>query len=411
MYFIADFHIHSKYSRATSREMDIEHISRWARLKGVNLMGTGDFTHPEWRRELRAHLDNEEYGVYSHNDILYMLTAEVNNIYFKMGKTRKIHNIIFSPSLEVADRISDMLSQFGNIYSDGRPILSIGCEEMVIRLKDINEDIFVVPAHVWTPHFAIFGANSGFDSIEDCYGSFSDSIYALETGLSSDPPMNWRLSKLDRFCLVSNSDAHSPSKIGREANVFSKRFGYKELIDILKTKDKTRLLFTIEFFPEEGKYHWDGHRKCGLRLSPKEAKDLKYKCPKCGGKITVGVMHRIESLCDRKEGFVLEDAPSYKSLVPLIEIIADAMDMGTESLTVKREYNSLISTFGNEFNILLDVPEDRLIEDVAPRIARGIINARNGDVSVLPGYDGEYGEVNVFSNKDGKAEQKQLELF
>jgi len=407
--FIADFHIHSKYSRATSKSMDIENLSKWAKLKGINLLGSGDFTHPEWLRELKSKFEKIEYGIYKYNDIFYMLTCEVSNIYFKRGRTRKVHNIIFAPSFEDVDKINKLLSKSGNLYSDGRPILSLESSKMIEALTKINEDIFVVPAHIWTPHFSLFGANSGFDSIEECYEEFTPRIYALETGLSSDPGMNWRWSSLDRFSLISNSDAHSPSKIGREANVFREKFGYKELIEILKTKNKENFLYTIEFYPEEGKYHWDGHRKCNARLSPEESKNLNYGCPKCGRRVTIGVMHRVDKLSDRKEGFTLDNAPSCKKLVPLVEIIALALKMGRESQAVEREYNKLVSRFGSEFNILLEAPKEKLKKECPPKIAQGIINVQNGDVEVIPGYDGVFGKVNVYKKEEKK--EKQMEFF
>ena len=408
--FIADFHIHSKYSRATSKNANIENFSEWAKRKGVNLLGTADFTHPDWLRELKGKLEKVEYGLYRHKDIFYMLTCEVSNIYFKIGKVRKIHNIIFAPSFEAVDEINKLLSRYGNLYSDGRAILKLESDNMLKALGKIDKDIFVVPAHAWTPHFGLFGANSGFDSIEECFGDVTDKIYALETGLSSHPPMNWRWSALDRFSLISNSDAHSPSKIGRETNVFKEKFGYEELIEILKTKDRKKFLYTIEFFPQEGKYHWDGHRKCGVGLSPVESKNLNYSCPKCGAKVTIGVMNRVEKLCDRDEGFVLEGAPSYKSLVPLIEIIASSMKMGSQSQAVQKEYNTLIAKFGNEFEILLNAPGERIESECPPKIARGILNVREGNVEVIPGYDGVYGKVNVYKEGEDKKE-RQLGLF
>ncbi|MFH1847983.1 MAG: endonuclease Q family protein, partial [Candidatus Omnitrophota bacterium] len=236
-YFIADFHIHSKYSRATSREMDVENLAKWAKLKGVSLLGTGDFTHPQWYLELKSKLRPAERGIFEHNGVLFMLTAEVSNIYSKTGRSRKVHNIIFAPDFDTADEINKFLSGYGKLHADGRPILGLECDRMVKELSSINPDIAVVPAHVWTPHFSLFGSNSGFDKIEDCFGDQAGKIPALETGLSSDPGMNWRLSALDGFSLISNSDAHSPSKIGREANVFSERFTYKGLFDILRKKD------------------------------------------------------------------------------------------------------------------------------------------------------------------------------
>lgn len=408
--FIADFHIHSKYSRATSKSMDIDNLSKWAGLKGIDLLGTADFTHPDWLRELKGKLENAEYGIYKHKDTFYMLTCEVSNIYFKIGRVRKIHNIIFAPSFELVDEINKILGQYGNLYVDGRAIIKLESDKMVKALSKLSKDIFVVPAHAWTPHFSLFGANSGFDSIEECFGEVTDKIYSLETGLSSDPAMNWRWSSLDRFSLISNSDAHSPSKIGREANVFKEKFGYKELIEILKTKNKEKFLYTVEFYPQEGKYHWDGHRKCGARLSPEESRNLNYRCPKCGAKVTVGVMQRVEKLADRDEGFVLENAPSYKSLVPLIEIIASALGVGSESQGAQREYNALINKFGSEFKLLLEAAEDKIKSECPPKINQAILNARKGDVEVIPGYDGVYGKVSVFKKGEEKSE-KQLELF
>jgi uncharacterized protein (TIGR00375 family) len=390
--------------------MDIEHLSAGAKVKGINLLGTGDFTHPDWLRELKEKLEKAEYGIYKHEGIFYMLTCEVSNIYFKNGRVRKIHNIIFAPSFEAVERINNLLSQYGKLYADGRAILSLESDKMASGLSKIDRDIFIVPAHVWTPHFSLFGANSGFDSIEECFGDYSKDIFALETGLSSDPPMNWRLSALDRMTLMSNSDAHSPGKIGREANVFKDKFGYKELIEILKTKDREKFLYTIEFYPQEGKYHWDGHRKCNARLSPRESKDLNSRCPKCGSKATVGVMHRVEKLADREEGFTPENAPSYKNLVPLIEIISSVLGVGSGTQTAEREYNALIKKFGNELSILLEAPEKKIAGECPPKIGRGILNARKGDVEIIPGYDGVYGKVSVRKAAEEKHE-KQLELF
>lgn len=409
-YFIADFHIHSKYSRATSREMDIENLTRWAKLKGISLLGTGDFTHPQWAVELKGKLSQVEYGLYEYNGIYFILTTEVSNIYFKTGRTRKVHNIIFAPTFKEVDEINYYLKSYGNLAADGRPILELSCEEMVRELTNINPDIYIVPGHIWTPHFSLFGANSGFDNIQDCFGEQTKRIPALETGLSSDPAMNFRWSKLDRFSLISNSDSHSPSRIGREANVFIRRFSYRELFGILKNKDKERFLFTIEYFPEEGKYHWDGHRNCNARLSPSEARQNNSLCPVCGRKVTVGVMHRLEELADRKEGFTLPSGIPYKNLVPLDQIIAEAVGLSPESVAVQREYNSLINRLGCEFDILLWIPEEDIKKGCSSKIARGILKIRKGEVEVLPGYDGEYGKVNIFSKEDEDTE-KQLTFF
>lgn len=409
MPFIADFHIHSKYSRATSKDMEISSLAKWGKIKGIDMLGTGDFTHPVWLSELKKHLLEVEYGIYGYENLYFILTTEVSNIYFKAGRTRKVHNIIFSPSFKTAEEINRYLSEYGSLSSDGRPILSLECDKMVKALSHIDPDIIFIPSHAWTPHFSIFGSNSGFDSPEECFGAETLKIFSVETGLSSDPSMNWRWSKLDRFCLTSNSDAHSPSKIGREANVFKEKIGYKELLQILKTKDKTKFLYTVEFFPEEGKYHWDGHRLCKARLSPKEALAINNKCPVCGRNITIGVMHRLEGLADRAEGFVLESSPSFKSLVPLQEIIGDALGMNPDSMTVEKEYFQLIKNLGSEFNILLEMPEESLKEKCPAKIAKGIMNVRKGNVQILPGYDGEYGKVKIF--KEGEESEKQLELF
>ncbi len=411
MPFIADFHIHSKYSRATAKDMDLATLAKWAKIKGVSMLGTGDFTHPIWFSELKSKLcESDSTGVYKYEDIDFILTVEVSNIYFKSGRTRKVHNIIFAPSLEAASEISSALSEYGELSSDGRPILSVECGRMVRLLSRIDPGIFFIPAHAWTPHFSIFGSNSGFDSPEECFEDQTEKIFSLETGLSSDPGMNRRWSKLDRFCLTSNSDAHSPSKIAREANVFKERIGYNGLREILKKKDKARFLYTIEFFPEEGKYHWDGHRNCKARLSPREAMNINNICPVCGKKVTIGVMHRLEDLADRPEGYVDSDGPAFKRVVPLLEVIASALGVSPESVRAEREYFQLIKNFGTEFRILLEMDERELIAALPGRIARGIINVRSGSVEIAPGYDGEYGKVKIFREGD-LAEDKQLKFF
>ncbi|MGE4358039.1 MAG: endonuclease Q family protein, partial [Candidatus Omnitrophota bacterium] len=291
MRIVADFHIHSKYSRATSRDMDLDHLVESARLKGINLLGTGDFTHFLWCEELRHKLQPFRYGIFEYKGIKFVLTTEVSNIYLQNGRMRRIHNIIFAPTFEIVDKINESLARYGNLSSDGRPILSLSAENLVELILSISKDCLIVPAHIWTPWFSLFGSESGFDSIEECFGKYAKEVYVLETGLSSDPAMNWRLSSLDRFTLISNSDSHSPSRIGREANVFEAQMDYLEILDIFKKKDRTRFLFTVEFFPEEGKYHYDGHRNCGVRFSPKETIKLNGICPKCGKHLTIGVMH------------------------------------------------------------------------------------------------------------------------
>ena len=410
MSFIADFHIHSKYSRATSKDMDLESLAKWAKIKGISMMGTGDFTHPVWLAELKNKLQKVDDGVYIYEGVYFVLTTEVSNIYFKAGRTRKVHNMIFSPSLEVAGEINSILSEHGNLSADGRPILSLECDKMVKSLSALDSGIFFVPCHAWTPHFSLFGSNSGFDSAEECFETETPKIFSIETGLSSDPAMNWRWSKLDRFCLTSNSDAHSPSRIGREANVFKDKINYGELIDILKKKDKERFLYTIEFFPEEGKYHWDGHRACKTRLSPKESMAINNICPVCGKRVTVGVMHRLEGLADRPEGFIDAKSPSFKRAVPLVEIIAGALGVSPDTVRVEKEYFQLIKAFGTEFRILFDLGEEELMKSCPQNIVKGIMNVRKGNLEIAPGYDGEYGEVRVLKEGEEKSD-KQLNFF
>jgi uncharacterized protein (TIGR00375 family) len=412
MEFIADFHIHSKFSRATSRDMDIGHIAEWAKLKGITLMGTGDFTHHLWLEELKANLEDLGNGLFKFGNIYFMLTAEISSIYSKNGRGYRIHNIIFAPSFKTVDKINNTLSRWGNLASDGRPILGIDAAELARIVFDIDENTVLVPAHVWTPWFGVFGSMSGFNRIEDCFEEQTQKIFALETGLSSDPAMNWRWSALDRFSLISNSDSHSPSRIGREANVFNCELNYKDIIDALKKKDKTRFLYTIEFFPEEGKYHFDGHRNCGVRFSPKQTREHKGLCPKCGRPLTVGVMNRVEQLADRSEGYIPKGTTTYKNLIPLDEIIAEAKGVNKGSKAVASEYRMSISKFGSEFEVLVRAKKEDLEKNLPKRIAEGILRVRNGQVTIKPGFDGEYGKIATFSEqeKDTKGEE-QLSLF
>lgn len=410
MKFIADFHIHSKYSRATSPDMNIKTLSEYAKLKGISLLGTGDFTHYLWLEELKNTLKDSGNGLFEYNGVNFMLTGEVSSIYSKNGKVRKIHNVIFAPSFDIADKINSALSGRGNITSDGRPILGIDVKDLAELLFGISKDIFLVPGHIWTPWFSLFGSKSGFDSIEECFEEYAKDIYALETGLSSDPSMNWQWSKLDRFSLISNSDSHSPQKIGREANVFDTEISYKAILDALKKKDKKRFLCTIEFFPEEGKYHYDGHRLCNIRFSPQESKINKNICPKCGKPLTIGVMNRVSELADRPEGFVPENSIPFKRMIPLAEIIADTLEVGDASKAVNAEYRAIIPRLGTELEVLTEVSEDRLLKKLPLKIAKAIINVRKGDVNILPGFDGEYGTIEILKEKDAVGE-KQLDLF
>lgn len=412
MEFVADFHIHSKYSRATSKSMDVGNISEWAKLKGITLMGTGDFTHHLWLEELKANLTDMGNGLFKHQNIYYILSAEISSIYSKKGKTYRIHNVIISPSFKTTDKINNALSKHGNLASDGRPILGLDASELARIIFDIDENCMIIPGHVWTPWFGLFGSMSGFDKIEDCFEEQTDKIFALETGLSSDPAMNWQLSCLDRFSLISNSDSHSPSRIGREANVFDCDLDYTTIREVLKKKDKKRFLYTVEFFPQEGKYHFDGHRSCGIRFSPSQTKDNNGKCPKCNRAVTVGVMSRVEQLADRPLGFVPKNAIPFKSLIPLDEIIAESKGVSKSSLSVEREYRSCITKLGSEFNILNKASKDELIKSLPAKIAEGILRVRDAKVDIQPGYDGEYGKIAIFFDREKDAtSEKQLNLF
>ncbi len=409
MKFYADLHIHSKYSRATSKNMDLQGISEMAKLKGIQLMGTGDFTHPIWLCELTENLESLENGIFEYNGTNFILTCEVCNIYVKNGKYRKNHNIIISPSIELVEKISDYLSRYGKLESNGRPILSLDAGIMFQKIKEIDERIFLIPAHIWTPWFSLFGSKSGFDSIEDCFGSLSDDILALETGLSSDPEMNWTCSKLDIFTLVSNSDAHSPVNIGREANCFNCEMDYDTIMQVIKQGDSSNFPYTIEFFPEEGKYHYDGHRACNVSLHPEQTIKNGINCPKCGRKLTLGVLHRIMQLSDRKLGYKPKGKKPFKKLVPLMEIIAETVKQGKGTKLVENKYRNLVSRLGPELHILIDCDYEDIKKITDEPIALAIQKMRNGEVNVKPGYDGVYGEVTIMDETE--EEEQQLELF
>ncbi len=410
MKFAADLHIHSKYSRATSKEMDLEHLAQWARLKGIALLGTGDFTQHLWLRELKSKLKPEGEGLFAYDGVRFMLTAEVSNIYSQDGRGRRVHNVIFAPEFKAVDKINEELSGFGNLASDGRPMLGLDCISLAEIVLGVNPACFIVPGHIWTPWYSLFGSNSGFDSIEECFGRYSKDIYALETGLSSDPAMNWRWSALDRFSLISNSDAHSPARLGREVNLFDCEMDYYAITEALKKKDRGKFIGTVEFFPQEGKYHYDGHRNCNVLYSPAESKKNKNICPSCGKPLTIGVMHRIEQLGDRPDGFALENAAPFKNLVPLNEIIAEAKGLGKAAQSVEQQYRLLIQKLGSEFDILLNIPAAELMKSCPLGIARGILNVREGKVKITPGYDGVYGRVEILGEED-KQSEKQLSFF
>jgi uncharacterized protein (TIGR00375 family) len=423
MPFIADFHIHSSYSRATSPDMLPESIWRWAQQKGLTVMGTGDFTHPKWFKELGEKLEPAGNGLFSlkkeyethdvppscRGDVFFLLSVEISCIYSKNGRTRKVHCLLFVPDFATAAKINLALSRIGNLNADGRPILGLDAKELLKITLDASPEALFIPAHAWTPHFSVFGAVSGFDSMEECFEDLTPHICAIETGLSSDPPMNWRLSALDGITLISNSDAHSAPKIGREANRFDTPLGYTEIIQAIKTRKG--FLGTIEFFPEEGKYHFDGHRTCSVRLSPEETIRHDYLCPVCGKKLTIGVMHRVEKLADRGRGFKPPGAAAYRNLIPLPEIIAEAIKVGAASKAVTGEYMKLLTKLGNEFKILLDIPLDDIEQAGSPLIREAVARTRAGQVNIAPGYDGEYGRIKIFDEAERKTIKGQGRLL
>ncbi len=434
MKFVADLHIHSKYSRAVSRDMILEELDRWAAIKGILVMGTGDFTHPEWIKELREKLEPAEPGLFrlkpsfklpalcdNKADTRFMLTSEISCIYSRGGRGRRVHHLVFCPDIETVEKINTQLSWVGNLKSDGRPILGLDSEELAKIVFNTNAEAVIVPSHAWTPWFSIFGSMSGFDSIEECFGKYTDRIFALETGLSSDPAMNWRISKLDTIAFISNSDSHSLQRIGREANVFDTELSYRGIIDAIKNSipslqqsasapHKSAFVMTVEFFPEEGRYHFDGHRACEVFLSPEESRQYNNICPKCGRPLTIGVLNRVAKLADRSDDYRDPARVPFKNLIPFDEIIAEAFGVGTASKKVKDAYRDLITKFGTELTILLEVSIDDLAKE-NPKVAEGVRRVREGRVQIRPGYDGEYGKISIFEEQEKKEVSPQKSLF
>lgn len=409
MRVIADLHIHSKYSRATSPRMIIDELARWSSYKGINLIGTGDFTHPLWYKELQKNLYDLDNGLYiskTNKNIRFILTAEISCIYSYGGKVRKIHTLVLAPSLKKVEKINSALSKIGNIYSDGRPILGLSAKDLTKIILNIDPRCLIVPAHMWTPWFSLFGSNSGFDNLKECYGELSEFIYAGETGLSSDPEMNWRLSQLDNISLLSNSDAHSPANLGREANVFeveNYNYSYDYITEIIRSKNPKYFPYTIEFFPEEGKYHFDGHRNCNINFHPNETKKHHGICPVCKKPLTIGVYNQVNKLADREEGYIPKNVPTSKLLVPLQEIIAETMGVVKTSKKVQEKYLEIIEDIAPEFEILLDIPIDKLSKTIIdPKIIQGISNVRNNIIKPVAGYDGVYGIIKVLNSGQEK---------
>jgi len=399
--------------------MNIRGITRSARLKGLNLVGAGDFTHPQWLKELREGLaEIPNANLYKpagdlESPVCYMVTCEVSTIFTFNGKVRKIHHVVLTPSLETAVQINDRLAKYGDLAVDGRPILDMTAPQLVEEIMEVSGENVVIPSHAWTPWFSLFGAFSGFDRIEDCYQDMTRHVPALETGLSSDPPMNWRLSALDKYALISNSDSHSPWpwRMGREANVFElERFTYREVVDALRKRDQKRFRFTIETDPAYGKYHWTGHRDCQISLPPQEAIRLGNRCPVCRRVLTKGVEQRVEELADRPVGFKPEGAIGYVHLLPLSEVISTVMGVaypGTKG--VWDVYNALVRRFGDEYRVLLDAPREEMAKIVDPRIAEAVVQVREERVKVIPGYDGVYGQLVVLEEEKREVEKKPQE--
>ncbi len=420
--YIGDLHIHSRYSRATSRDCTPEYLDLWAGRKGIDIVGTGDFTHPAWREELTEKLEPAEEGLYVLKEEYrleeakktgrrprFVVTGEISSIYKKGDRVRKVHSLLILPSLAAAQALAKRLELIGNVHSDGRPILGVPCKDLLEILLETSPKGIYVPAHIWTPHFSLFGAFSGFDAIEECFEDLTPHIHALETGLSSDPSMNWRVSALDRFQLLSHSDAHSPAKLGREADLFDIDLSYSGLFRAIQ--EGKGLAGTIEFFPEEGKYHFDGHRKCGLCISPRETASYQNRCPVCGRKITIGVQNRVEQLADRKEGFRLPSGRPFESLVPLLEVIGASMGMSSAAKRVAKTDGKMIETLGPEFAILREVPVEDVKKTAGPLVAEGIRRLRRGEVERTPGFDGEYGKIRLLLPEEIRALEGQMSLF
>ena len=428
MKFVADVHLHSHYSRATSKNLNLEHLTTWAQIKGVEVVGTGDIAHPGWLQEMKEKLEPAEEGLFRlkeeflqsvqeevpkacHGRVRFMLAGEISNIYKKNNKVRKIHNVCFAPSFEALEKLQTELEKIGNIRSDGRPILGLPSRDLLELILEVDPECHLIPAHIWTPWFALFGSKSGYDSIEECFEDLTPHIFALETGLSSDPPMNWRLSALDNYTLVSNSDAHSPQKLAREANLFDTELSYPAFFDALKTGDPESFLGTIEFFPEEGKYHYDGHRKCEISWEPKTTKEHGGVCPVCGKQVTVGVLHRVDLLADREEGVRPENAQSFTSLIPLPEILAQVYGVGVNSKRVQKSFEGLLAALGPELSILQEIPPEEIEQVGGPLLAEGIRRMRSGQITIEGGYDGEYGTIKLFEKSERDSLSGQSTLF
>lgn len=417
MKFIADLHIHSRYSRATSKNLDLERLYVSAQLKGITVIATGDITHPKWFKEIREKLEPAEQGLYRlkkkiekkcnaevplscRGKVRFLLNSEISSIYKKKGKIRKNHNLIFLPELEIAESFNLKLARIGNICSDGRPIFGVDSRNLLEMLLETSEQAFLVPAHIWTPWFSLLGSKSGFDSLEDCFDDLSSQIFAVETGLSSNPVMNWRVSFLDGLTLMSNSDAHSPDKIGREANIFNTDLSYPAIKKSLQNRDTTTFLGTYEFYPEEGKYYFDGHRDCSICFSPETTTINGGKCPNCGKPLTIGVLKRIEEIADRKEGEKPQYAPPFYSRIPLKEILAEILNAGCNSKIVMTCYMNCLRILGSELTILDTIPLSDMESAGFSLLKEAIKRMREGNIHIVPGYDGVFGKIKIFKEDE-----------
>ncbi len=416
MEIISDFHIHSRYAMACSPSITIQGLAHAAQEKGIKLLSTGDFTHPSWLSEIKENLAEYKDGIYTlkgnKSSTMFVLGVEVCTIFSKDGRTRKIHNCILVPSIAVAEQVNDVLSRRGPLDFDGRPVFNMHASELVEILMEIDKSILVFPAHIWTPYFGAMGSMSGFDSIKDAYADQAKHIHAFEMGLSSDSVMNWLLSELDNLTFLSNSDAHSLHKLGRESNVFEisqDKLSYKEITDAIVKKDPGRIKLNIEFYPEEGKYHFDGHRHCNISLSPKEAKKYNNMCPVCGRKLTIGVMHRVDALADRPDGYRPKNAIPYIHSVPLREVIAYVLKKNENSMAVQEMLSKVVLEFGSEFNILINEDISKL-EGVDKELGNAIDRIRKENVHLIPGYDGVFGVVDILDRikEEKKGTQKTL---
>jgi uncharacterized protein (TIGR00375 family) len=428
MTFLADFHVHSRFSRATSKDLDLEHLHIAAQCKGITVVGTGDATHPGWLAEIKTKLRPTENGLLRlrkplanacqaevplrcQSPVRFILVSEISNIYKKNGLTRKNHNLVFLPTLEAAERFNRRLDGIGNIRSDGRPILGLDARDLLEILLETDPRAFMIPAHIWTPWFSLLGSKSGFDSLEECFEDLSEHIFAAETGLSSDPAMNRLVSSLDRLTLVSNSDAHSPSKLAREANMFNCSPGYDTIRHALENPLKGEFGGTIEFYPEEGKYHLDGHRKCGVRLTPEETQELEGRCPVCSRPLTVGVYNRVQVLADRTPEAIPSGQPAFENLIPLPEILSEVLQVGVNTRAVARAYAWALESLGNELLILRESPPEQIDVIGIPLLGEAIRRMRDGKLDIQAGYDGEFGRIRIFSDAEKRELLGQRRLF